>query len=137
MIELAQRTEVVTWIDECCGSGARLSQACEVLGLTARTLQRWRQGDQVRADARAQAGAQRVPANRLSEHERQLILEVANRAELAECPPSQIVPALADQGLYIASKWPRKTAGCAALSCPLLRWRWGGASQTSRAESGR
>jgi len=107
MIELAQSTQVVTWIDEGCAVGARLSRACAVLGLSglsARTLQRWREGGSLRADGRAQAGAQRVPANRLREHERWQILEVAHQAELSERPPSQIVPALADQGRYIASE---------------------------------
>ena len=32
------------------------------------------------------------------------LLEVANRPECADKPPSQIVPALADQGLYLASE---------------------------------
>jgi transposase InsO family protein len=104
MIALAQRAEVVSWIDAGCAAGARRSQACEVLGLSVRTLQRWREGGQLRADRRAQAGARRVPANRLSEHERAQILEVANRPEFADRAPSQIVPALADQGRYLASE---------------------------------
>lgn len=104
MIALAQRTEVVSWVDEGCAGGARRSRACEVVGITARTLQRWREGGGLRADGRAQGGARRIPANRLSEHERAQILEVANRAEFADRPPSQIVPALADQGRYLASE---------------------------------
>lgn len=59
----------------------------------------------MKADGRKEAGAQREPANKLSEHERQQILEIANQPEFAHMPPSQIVPILADRGLlYIASE---------------------------------
>jgi transposase InsO family protein len=95
---------VIAWIDEACAAGARLSKACEVLEISERTLQRWREDGEVKADGRKQAGAQRVPANRLSEHERGQILDIANTLEFAHLPPSQIVPTLADQGRYIASE---------------------------------
>jgi putative transposase len=95
---------VVTWIDEACAGGARLAPACAALGISPRTLQRWRENGGVKADARQQAAQQREPANKLSEHERQRILAVANSEEFAPMPPSQIVPALADRGLYIASE---------------------------------
>lgn len=73
-----------------------------MVGLSPRTLQRWREEQGIRADARATAAQQRVPANRLSDAERQEILSVANQREFAHLPPSQIVPALADQGRYLA-----------------------------------
>lgn len=95
---------VVTWIDEACAGGARLAPACAVLGISPRTLQRWREDGGVKADARQQAAQQREPANKLSEPERQRILAVANSEAFAPMPPSQIVPALADRGLYIASE---------------------------------
>lgn len=91
-------------IDEACQAGARLSQACRLLAISPRTLQRWRVEGEVKVDARKEAGAQREPANKLSEHERQQILDIANQPEFAHRPPSQIVPALADRGLYIASE---------------------------------
>jgi transposase InsO family protein len=95
---------VITLIDEAGDGGARRSEACRVLGISARTLQRWRKDGEVKADGRKEAGAQREPANKLSEHERQQILDIANTPEFAPMPPSQIVPALADQDLYIASE---------------------------------
>ncbi len=58
----------------------------------------------MKADGRKQASARREPANKLCEHERRQILDIANTPEFAHLPPSQIVPALADQGLYIASE---------------------------------
>lgn len=45
-----------------------------------------------------------VPPNKFSEAERQAALEVVNSDEFKDLPPSQIVPRLADQGLYVASE---------------------------------
>jgi transposase InsO family protein len=45
-----------------------------------------------------------VPANTLSDQERDQVLAVANSAEFAHLPPSQIVPILAERGEYIASE---------------------------------
>jgi putative transposase len=90
---------VITRVDEACEAGARRSQACRVVGISVRTLQRWREHGEVKADGRQQAAARREPANKLSEHERQQILEIANAPEFAALPPSQIVPTLADPAL--------------------------------------
>lgn len=95
---------MIAWIDQAGAAGARLSRACEVLEIAPRTLQRWREDGEVKADGRQAAGAARVPANKLTEPERRAILEVANGPAFAHLPPSQIVPALADQGVYIASE---------------------------------
>ena len=43
------------------------------------------------------------PKNKLTQAERESILEVCNSAEYASLPPSQIVPSLLDEGVYIAS----------------------------------
>ncbi len=45
-----------------------------------------------------------MPANKLSEEEREQIIAVANSEEFAHLPPSQMVPQLADRGEYIASE---------------------------------
>ena len=45
-----------------------------------------------------------MPGNRLSEEERKVILETCNAPEHADLPPSQIVPRLADEGIYLASE---------------------------------
>jgi len=95
---------VITLIEETCQAGARLSEACRVLAISARTLQRWREDGEVKADGRKAAGSQREPANKLSEHERRQILDIANEPEFAAMAPSQIVPALADRDQYIASE---------------------------------
>lgn len=59
--------------------------------------------DAVAADSRT-TGTRPAPANKLSEGERAEILAVANSEEFASLPPSQIVPALADRGMYVASE---------------------------------
>lgn len=44
------------------------------------------------------------PVNKLSEQERQDIIDISNAPEYASLPPSQIVPTLLDKGQYIASE---------------------------------
>ena len=95
---------MIALIEETREAGARLSQACRVLEISARSLQRWREDGELKADGRQAAGAQREPSNKLSEQERRQILDTANEPEFAHMPPSQIVPTLADRSLYIASE---------------------------------
>jgi putative transposase len=90
-------------IAEACHAGARLASACAVVGIAARTLQRWRDEAGLREDARAAAAQERIPANRLSDAEREAMLSLVNQPAFAHWPPSQSVPALADQGRYLAS----------------------------------
>lgn len=70
-----------------------------------RTFQRWvRDGDDaVMADSRT-TSTRPAPANKLSEDERAQILAVANSEEFASLPPTQIVPTLADRGVFVASE---------------------------------
>jgi putative transposase len=84
--------------------GARLAPACALAGIDVRTLQRWQDNDGVpRGDRRPDVGRP-VPSHALSETERAQIIAVANEPRFAETPPSRIVPALADEGIYIASE---------------------------------
>jgi putative transposase len=81
--------------------GARLGPAARVLGLTARTIQRWvQQGGGV--DRRH--GPLQSPANKLTSAERQEILSIANAPQYRDLSPKQIVPRLADEGRYLASE---------------------------------
>ena len=95
---------MIGWVNEACAAGARQSKACEVIGLSSRTLQRWCKNGQVKADGRGQSISQSEPHNKLSLLERQRILEIANSQEFAHLSPNQIVPILADDGRYIASE---------------------------------
>ena len=86
-------------IDEAVMAGARRWRACEVLGLSVRTVQRWGDNDDDR-----RRGPNTVPANKLSDSEREKLLETANSPEFRDQPPSQIVPLLADRGEYVGSE---------------------------------
>lgn len=81
-------------------SGASQTKACETVGLCIRTLQRWKHS----LDDGRQTVIRPEPANKLSPAERQAILELSNTAEYQDLPPSQIVPKLADKGIYLASE---------------------------------
>ena len=86
-------------IDEAVAAGARRSAACEVLGLSVRTVERWADHD---ADRRH--GPNTEPANKLSAAERRKLIAVATSPEFRDQSPKQIVPRLADRGEYIASE---------------------------------
>ena len=95
-------------ITQACAEGARHQPACEALGLSARTLQRWRREGAITGDRRSREhrleGCVRTPANRLSVKQQEDVLAVANEARFASLSPHQIVPALADEGRYLASE---------------------------------
>ena len=101
MTSLAARSSILGLVDGAVAAGARQRQACDVIGVSPRTLQRWRSepsmGD--RRPARVQQ-----PPNKLDDLERQRLLAIANSPEFGHLPPSQIVPRLADQGCYVASE---------------------------------
>ena len=92
---------IVDLIEKAIESGARLKKAAATMGISARTIIRWRQkgGGQ---DQRK--GPLTAPANKLSEQERQQILDISNSAPFRDLSPKQIVPKLADQGVYLASE---------------------------------
>ena len=88
-------------IDEAVSSGARQSEACEVLGIDPRTVQRWKRRG-VGEDRRA--GPKSPPRNKLTAKERAQVLDTMNSPEFRDVGPNQIVPTLADRGEYIASE---------------------------------
>ena len=103
MTALPEREQLVQRIDEAVQAGARLTPACAEADISLRTHQRWTHSACVSADARPTA-QRPTPANKLSEAERALIISTANEARFASLPPLQIVPRLADEGVYLASE---------------------------------
>jgi transposase InsO family protein len=89
-------------INEAVSAGARQHKACAVLGLSCRTLRRWQVAPGNLEDKRGQARHHRPQA--LSAAEKEAILNVCNAPAYQSLPPSQIVPKLADQGIYMASE---------------------------------
>lgn len=92
---------ILELIDKAVQSGARLKTAAALMGLSARTIIRWRQQD---GGEDQRSGSLTAPKNKLSEQERLQILEVSNSAPYRDLSPNQIVPRLADQGVYLASE---------------------------------
>jgi len=103
MISAPDRQQAVTLIHDAVAGGASVLHACGELALSPRTYQRWTQGDEIKTDGRPDA-RRPTPANKLSPEERQQIVATCNQASYQRLPPSQIVPALADQAIYLASE---------------------------------
>ena len=86
MTALEERQQVVALVQEAAASGVRQAQACAVLGLSERTLQRWQDGEAVGHDQRPLR--QYAPPHKRTETERAAVLAVANSAEFGHLPPS-------------------------------------------------
>jgi transposase InsO family protein len=103
---------MLSLLEEAVRAGARRSRCAELLGLSRRTLERWRSGKE--ADARStpqsapestsQSAPRKPPPNKLTAGERAAVLEVVNSGPFRDLSPNQIVPRLADEGLYLASE---------------------------------
>ena len=105
MTSTPQRQILLSLIEQACLAGARLHMACALIGLSARTVQRWQTPIVAAGDHRVQAlRTQAVPPNKLSDDEKAAVMRVLNSAEFKDLPPSQIVPRLADRGRYLASE---------------------------------
>ena len=96
----SDRLMAIELVEEACMHGARKYKACEILDISVRTLERWAKEGSI--DQRR--GSTRVVANKLSQAERQRILGIVNSGEYRDVSPSQIVPDLADKGIYVASE---------------------------------
>lgn len=106
MISASDRENAVLLIDEAIKSGASCKKACERLGITERTFYRWkkRKADtDSYEDGRPHADHSN-PANKIPAEIRREIINICNRPEYASMAPCEIVPALADEGIYIASE---------------------------------
>jgi len=104
MIPVEDRRAIVANLDEARAAGSRLAPACELIGVDPRTIQRWRRENGLELGDRRPHADRPKPMHALSDAEREEILEVANSDRFADVPPARIVPALADEGRYIASE---------------------------------
>lgn len=95
------RQIMLSLIDEAREKGARQAPACALMGISHRTYQRWKvNGD----EDRRQTVLKKLPANKLTAEEKSQIITLCNNEEFASCSIKQIVPTLADRGIYIASE---------------------------------
>jgi putative transposase len=82
-------------------AGARLAPACRIVGISVRTIERWRAKP---GSEDARCGPLRRPRNAFSAVELTQILSVLTSSRYAHLSPKQLVPQLADEGLYLASE---------------------------------
>ena len=106
MISAPDRGRLIELIAHGVQSGAGLSKACAECGITGRTYFRWvRLGREKGSyEDQRKTAIRAIPRNKLGEGERRAVLEVMSRPEYSSLPPSEIVPALADSGVYLASE---------------------------------
>ncbi|AXC70015.1 hypothetical protein DOE63_32490 (plasmid) [Salmonella enterica subsp. diarizonae serovar 59:z10:-] len=81
---------------------APVRSACQCIGISIRTLQRWIDGGVISADRRLGA-TDRVPKINYRKQKGSKFWQYAT-LEFASLPPNVIVPMLADKGVYIASE---------------------------------
>lgn len=103
MINATNRRQAVELIKEAVDAGAALYKACNELGISKRTYNHWKNNDSNYIDKRTIC-ARPEPANKMTQEEKQEILDICNSEEFASKTPAEIVPILADRGIYIASE---------------------------------
>ena len=93
MTDTEAREQFIEVIEEAIDAGARLEECCKIIGISERTVQRWKPSDseKVVADQRSIVVRER-PRNALSREEEAKIIEICNQKEYASLAPSQIVP---------------------------------------------
>jgi transposase InsO family protein len=100
LISLDEKRRVLELIQEAAASGARKKKACEAIGISIKSLQRWNHSCTI--DGRK--GAEKKVPRKLTEKERQKVKDTACAQEYKDLNPYEIVALLAEKGSYIASE---------------------------------
>ena len=69
------------------------------MGIDIKTFKRWKIDINDKRN-----GPNTVPANKLSTNEKKEVIKISTSTDFMDLPPCQIVPTLADRGIYIASE---------------------------------
>ena len=93
------RGQVLALVEGAVAQGARLEAACEVLGVAARTVQRWQKQP---PDARC--GPKTAPPHQLSKAEKDEVVRLVNQPSYRNLSPEQAVAKLASEGIYVCSE---------------------------------
>ena len=101
LTERQDRNRIIDQINEAKRVGARFAPACNLLGISIRTLERWQKP--CHYEDRRKKAKRRV-VNKLTLDERQQVIAIANESRFKDLPPCKIVPLLAEEGEYIASE---------------------------------
>ncbi len=102
MSSVVVRQEILTLVDEAQESGVSMRRISLIIGFSARTIKRWREAKE-NQDRRA-THKNHNPSNKLTQEERDKVISTANNEEYKNLSPHQIVPKLADKGIYLASE---------------------------------
>jgi putative transposase len=93
---------ILAAVSEAQVAGARLDAACSMIGISSRTIERWRTCEDISEDRRC--GPRTCPPNTLTPAEQAEALALLTDPEYRGLSPKQLVPHLADQGKYLASE---------------------------------
>jgi len=94
------KAETISAVNEACENGARQTKACEMIGITDRTLQNWRR----KGVSDKRKGAVKKVCRKLAEEEREAIIKICNNERFRDMNPHEIVAILAQEGIYMASE---------------------------------
>ena len=89
----------VELIEEAVDTGARCVKACEVLEVSVRTYQRWKES----AHGDRRKGSKKHVLRKLTAEERQQVIDTACEQRFQNRTPYEIVATLAQEGTYLAS----------------------------------
>jgi putative transposase len=93
------RAQITLLLHEAVARGARRKRACEVIGISVRTLERWEHSS-TGIDNRKGPGNTK---HALTKEEKDKIVALANTPECRNLSPEQVIAVLADRGVYICS----------------------------------
>jgi len=87
-------------VDEAIGAGARKKAACEMIGITPKTLNNWK----IYGYQDKRKGSVKEVPKKLTSEEKAVIIAVCTSERFKDMTPHQIVPILAQEGVYHGSE---------------------------------
>lgn len=93
---------MLSLIQEAIDAGARQSAACAIVGITERSLQRWRRETSAGEDRRR--GPLTPVSHQLTHEEKDAAIALANQPAYRNLSPESVVAKAADEGTYICSE---------------------------------
>lgn len=99
MTSLNDKNIILSIIKEAVSKGSRKSKICELVNIPIRTVQRWEISTNDNRQYRNY-----IPKNKLSPLERQRVIDICCSKRFVDKSPKEIVPILAEEGIYIASE---------------------------------
>jgi len=102
MSSVVVRNEILELVDEALESKVSMYKITPIIGFSSRTIKRWR--DNLNSEDKRTTHSNHKQSNRLSQEEREALISTANSEGYKNLSPHQIVPKLADRGIYMASE---------------------------------